>query len=168
MPELEIQFVPVRQPEHIAELANYANDIFREYFSAFQPLEKVDYLASYLLGTETLIRAIADEGYEYYFIDDAGVHVGFVGIQPREGYLFLSKLYLEKDQRGKGFGRRAFEFVKERARELGLNRIQLTCARDNEASLAVYDHMGLEIVDSVDNEVGNGIQMNDYILEYQL
>ncbi len=168
MSESELEFVPVKEPEHIAELANFADGIFREYFSAFHPEEKVDYLCRYLLGTETLIRAIADEGYEYYFMNADGVHVGFVGIQPREGYLFLSKLYLLKEQRGHGFGRQGFEFVKQRAQDLGYDRIRLTCARDNTCSLAVYDHMGLAVVESVDTEVGEGIQMNDYILEYQL
>lgn len=168
MSESELEFVPVREPEHIAELANFADGIFREYFLEFHPEEKVDYLCQYLLGTETLIRAIADEGYEYYFMDEDGAHVGFVGIQPREGCLFLSKLYLLAEQRGQGFGRQGFEFVKRRAQDLGFDRIRLTCARDNVRSLAVYDHMGLEIVESVDTEVGEGIQMNDYILECRL
>lgn len=167
MPEHELSFVPVKEPEHIAELANFADGIFREHFSKFHPEEKVDYLCRYLLGTETLIKAIADEGYEYYFVDDESGHVGFVGIQPHDDYLFLSKLYLAKEARGKGYGRQEFEFVKQRARDLGFSSIRLTCARDNETSLAIYAHMGLEIIESVDTDVGEGIQMNDYILEYR-
>lgn len=168
MPESELEFVPVREPEHIAELANFADGIFHEYFSTLHSPEKVDYLSSYLLGTQTLIREIADEGYEFYFVDLDGEHVGFIGIQPREDCLWLSKLYLAGEQRGKGYGRQEFEFVKQRARDYGYDKIQLTCARDNEGSLAVYEHLGCTILESIDTDVGEGIQMNDYLIEYKL
>lgn len=161
----ELKYIPVKEPEHIAELANYAETIFREYFSEFHPADKVEYLVKHLLSIDTLIRAIADEGYEYYFADDELGHVGFIGIKPCEEYLFLSKLYLQKDARGKGYGRQEFDFVRQRARDFGLNRIRLTVARDNEASWKKYLHMGFEIVDEVDNDVGDGFQMNDYIMD---
>lgn len=166
----DLSFTLVREPEHIAELANFAEGIFREYFSTLHTPEKVDYLVNYLLGTETLTREIADEGYEFYFADDETGHVGFIAVQPREdeGYLFLSKLYLEAGQRGKGYGRKEFEFVKQRALDFGLPKIRLTVARDNEASIAKYKHMGFGIIDKVDNDVGGGVQMNDYVMEYVL
>ena len=165
-----LSFDRVREPEHIAELANFADGIFREYFSQLHSPDKVDYLCTYLLGTETLTRSIADEGYEYYFADADGQHVGFIGIKAHEdeGYLFLSKLYMAADQRGKGYGRQAFEFVKDRARAFGVSKIRLTCARDNVASLDKYDHMGFVKIGRSDDEVGPGIQMNDFILEYTL
>ena len=163
----ELSYVSVKEPEHIAELANFAEKIFREYFITFHPEDKVDFLVEHLLSIETLIRCIADEGYEYYFADDETGHVGFTGIQgrPEEGLLFLSKLYLLKGMRGRGYGRQMFEFVKERARELGLDKIQLTVARDNTGSVQKYLHMGFEIVDEVDTDVGEGFQMNDYVME---
>lgn len=165
MPAEDVQFVPVKEPEHIAELANYADKIFHEYFSTMFAPDKVDYLCQYLLGTETLIRAIADEGYEYYFMDVDGQHVGFVAVQPRDGYLYLSKLYCEKAQRGHGYGRAGIEFAVERAREMGLGSIQLSCARENVSSLSLYDHMGFKKLRSEDNEIGEGIKMRDFVLE---
>ena len=101
----ELTFVKVDEPEHIAELANFAGDIFEEYFSQILPQNKVDYLVQYLLGTETITREIADEDYEYYFADADGAHVGFVAVAPKDDHLYLSKLYLTKGNRGKGYGR---------------------------------------------------------------
>ncbi|MGI6032254.1 MAG: GNAT family N-acetyltransferase [Coriobacteriales bacterium] len=164
----DLVMVRVRQPEHIAELANFASDIFREYFSTLYSAEKVECLIDHLLSTEALTRAIADEGYEYYFVDEEDEHIGFLGIQPHESYLFLSKLYLVKEARGKGYGRAMFNTVKERAKELGCSTIRLNCARDNVASLDYYDHIGFKKVGREDTEIGNGFQMNDFILEYQL
>lgn len=165
---LHLDFVRVKDPENIAELAIFAEGIFREYFSTLHEPEKVDYLVNHLLSLETLTSAIADEGYEYYFVDEgeSGEHVGFVGIRPDDDFLFLSKLYLTKGARGKGLGRAEFEFVKQRAKELGFDSIRLTCARDNEASLARYDHMGFKRIANVNTSVGGGFEMNDYLMEY--
>ena len=164
----ELTFVKVDEPEHIAELANFAGDIFEEYFSQILPQNKVDYLVQYLLGTETITREIADEDYEYYFADADGAHVGFVAVAPKDDHLYLSKLYLTKGNRGKGYGRQELQFVKQRARAHGLDKIRLNCARENIASLDCYDHMGFKKVKKVDAQVGEGIQMNDYVLEYDL
>ena len=143
----QLDFIRVKDPERIAELAIFAEGIFREYFSTLHEPAKVDYLVNHTLSLETLTTAIADEGYEYYFVDDAqtGEHLGFVGIRPDE-----------------------FEFVKQRAREHGLGRIRLTCARDNIASLDRYDHMGFKRIACVNNDVGGGFEMNDYLMEYTL
>ena len=164
----EVTFDPVVEPERIAELANFAEGIFREYFSTLHSQDKVEYLVNYLLSTETLIRAIADEGYEYYFVNVGEEHVGFIGIQPQPEFLYLSKLYLVKAARGKGYGRQEFEFIKQRARDLGLGSIRLTCARDNIASLDRYDHMGFKKIARVNSDVGDGFEMNDFVLEYTL
>lgn len=160
----------VKDPEHIAELAIFAEAIFKDYFLTLHSPEKVEYLANYLLSTESLTSAIADEGYEYYFVNEAQSHkhIGFIGIKPDDGYLFLSKLYLSKDARGKGYGRAEFEFVKQRARELGFTRIRLTCSRDNAPSLERYDHMGFARIALVNSSVGGGFEMNDYVMEYTL
>lgn len=172
MPNLS--FVRVNDPERIAELAIFAEEIYREYFATIHSPEKVDYMVNHLLSLETLTTAIADEGYEYYFVDDAdavdGVgileHVGFLAVRPDDGFLYLSKLYLIKDARGKGLGRAEFEFVKQRARDLDLPSIRLTCARDNTASVARYEHMGFKRIACVNNPVGGGFEMNDYLMEY--
>lgn len=58
----QLDFVRVKEPERIAELAIFAEDIFREYFSTLHGPEKVDYLVNHLLSIETLTTAIADRG----------------------------------------------------------------------------------------------------------
>ena len=101
------------------------------------PQNKVDYLVQYLLGTETITREIADEDYEYYFADADGAHVGFVAVAPKDDHLYLSKLYLTKGNRGKGYGRQELQFVKQRARAHGLDKIASTVhAKTSRASTA--------------------------------
>jgi GNAT superfamily N-acetyltransferase len=55
---------------------------------------------------------------------------------------FVDELYVEEKFRGKGLGRRAMEFVEQRARELGVNAIHLEVDRGNEAALGLYRRTG--------------------------
>ena len=55
---------------------------------------------------------------------------------------FVDELYVEERFRGKGLGRRAMEFVEERARELGVNAIHLEVDRGNDAARGLYRRTG--------------------------
>ena len=51
----QLDFVRVdKDPERIAELAIFAEGIFREYFSTLHEPQKVDYLVNHTLSLETL------------------------------------------------------------------------------------------------------------------
>jgi len=55
---------------------------------------------------------------------------------------FVDELYVEEKFRRRGVGRRAMEFVEERARELGVNAIHLEVDRGNDAALGLYRRTG--------------------------
>ncbi len=162
----QLTFTPVQDPDHIAELANFAEEIFREYYPRMLTSEKLEYVLVRTLSAGVLVGQIADDGYEYYFADIDGDHVGYLGIQPREDCLYLGKVYIRAGERGKGFGRQAFEFVKRRMRELGLHAIRLACNRDNMDALTRYDHMGFSIYGEENVDIGNGYELNNYLLEW--
>ena len=106
-----------------------------------------------------------ENGYEYYRIFDQDGFCGYCGIHPENGKLFLSKLYLKKEARGKHLATNVFEFLKQLCRERGLTAIWLTCNKHNDNSLAVYRHLGFETVDTQVADIGNGFVMDDYIME---
>ena len=55
---------------------------------------------------------------------------------------FIDELYVEEKYRRQGLGRRAMEFVEERARELGVNAIHLEVDHGNEPALGLYRRVG--------------------------
>jgi diamine N-acetyltransferase len=55
---------------------------------------------------------------------------------------FVDELYVEERFRGRGFGRRAMEFLEQRAAELGVNAVHLEVDRGNEPALALYRRTG--------------------------
>ena len=109
------------------------------------------------------------ENYEYFIkkvvpvAEAAGV---YIGIHPETDALFLSKLYLHKDYRGRHIATQAFHFLIDLCKKRGLKKIWLTCNKHNDSSLAVYHHLGFQVTDTQEADIGNGFIMDDYIMTY--
>jgi ribosomal protein S18 acetylase RimI-like enzyme len=57
---------------------------------------------------------------------------------------FVDELYIEPQYRRQGIGRRAMQFVEERARELGVNAIHLEVDEGNDAAAELYRRAGYD------------------------
>lgn len=57
---------------------------------------------------------------------------------------FIDELYIEPEYRRQGIGRRAIQFVEERARELGVNAIHLEVDHGNDPAAELYRRSGYE------------------------
>ena len=145
----------------IKEMSEMATAILREHYDPIIGKEQNDYMLKMFQSEEAVAEQL-DHGYNYYFAKDEGQNAGFLAYYPREGALYLSKLYLYKDQRGKGFSRVMLEFLKEKAKELGLNRIELNVNRNN-PSVQVYEKLGFTVAWTEKNDIGNGFYMDDYV-----
>jgi ribosomal protein S18 acetylase RimI-like enzyme len=55
---------------------------------------------------------------------------------------FIDELYIEPQYRRQGIGRRAIQFVEERAREQGVNAIHLEVDQGNDPAAALYRRAG--------------------------
>jgi ribosomal protein S18 acetylase RimI-like enzyme len=57
---------------------------------------------------------------------------------------FIDELYIEPQYRRQGIGRRAMQFVEERARELGVNAIHLEVYKGNDPAAELYRRAGYD------------------------
>jgi ribosomal protein S18 acetylase RimI-like enzyme len=57
---------------------------------------------------------------------------------------FIDELYIEPEFRRRGLGRRALEFVEEKARASGVNAIHLEVDRGNDPAMELYRRTGYE------------------------
>jgi len=58
---------------------------------------------------------------------------------------FISELYVDEENRGKGYGKQAMLLIEEKARELGLKSIGLHVFGVNQAARNLYEAVGYEI-----------------------
>lgn len=161
-------FVPVRTDGQLTDLADLANEIWHEYFPCLLTPEQIDYMVEKFQSRRAMADQMTSQNYRYYFISLEGRPVGYIGVQPGDGKLFLSKLYLKKEYRGKGLAGRAFDFLEELCREEGLCAIWLTVNKYNDHSIAVYRRRGFQMVRSQVTDIGHDFVMDDYVLEKKL
>jgi len=57
---------------------------------------------------------------------------------------FIDELYIEPQYRRQGIGKRAMQFVEERARELGVNAIHLEVDQGNDPAAELYRRSGYD------------------------
>ena len=147
--------------EEINEMSGMATAIVRDYYDPIIGKEQNDYMLKMFQTPEAIAEQL-EHGYRYYFVRENGKNLGFVAFYPRENALYLSKLYLYKDERGKGYAREILEFLKTQARELGFNRIELNVNRNNDTRF-IYEKLGFTVAWEEKNDIGNGFYMDDYV-----
>lgn len=163
----DLRIIPVTNEELVYSLSAVADDIWHEYFTPIIGENQVDYMLEKFLSPEALVEQI-NSGYEYFLFSHEYTFAGFAGIHEDGDTLFLSKLYVHKDFRGKGFASYMFRKFVELCKLRGLNKIWLTCNKNNKKTLAIYDHFGFQITKEEKADIGNGFFMDDYILEYKI
>lgn len=162
-----LRIIPVTNIELVYSLSAVADDIWREHYTPIIGEAQVDYMLEKFLSPDALVEQI-NSGYEYFLFSYEYTFAGFAGIHEEDGKLFLSKLYVHEEFRGKGIASHMFKQFIEICKERNLSKIWLTCNRHNTNTLAVYEHLGFQTVREEATDIGNGFVMDDYILEYDM
>ena len=147
--------------EGIAEMSAVASAIVREHYDPILGVEQNDYMLEKFQSPGAIAEQL-DHGYEYYFVGDKSRRLGFAAFYPRGDAMYLSKLYLYKEERGKGYSRLILDFVRDKAAQAGLSAVELNVNRFN-PSIAVYEHLGMRRVRAEKNDIGGGWYMDDYV-----
>ena len=145
----------------VSEMSSIATEIVREHYDPIIGEEQNTYMLE-KFQSEDAIRGQIDHGSEYYFVSEGPRRVGFMAFYPREKAMYLSKLYLYKSERGKGYGRQMLNFIIEKAREAGLSSIELNVNKNN-ATIKIYEKLGFELLRTEKIDIGSGYYMDDYV-----
>lgn len=165
---MQFSVQPIKSAEETRRLAALASAVWHEYFPCILSSEQIDYMVEQFQSYPALCRQMEEEGYRYYFLLCDGEIAGYTGIAPKDGKLFLSKLYLSKEFRGKGLASEAFAFLESFARENNLSSIYLTVNRHNAHAISVYEKKGFVTVREQAADIGGGFIMDDFVMEKAL
>ena len=157
----------VSDENQIVIIENLASEIWNEHFTPIIGKAQVDYMLEKFQSKKAITEQLKN-GFLYFLIKNNNDPVGYIGVLPKDRQLFLSKLYITLDERGKGRGRKAIEFLEQLAIEKNVNKISLTVNRNNSATINAYKKLGFDIRGSAVKDIGNGFVMDDYILEKKL
>ena len=154
--------------QDIQKLAILASNIWHEYWTEILIPAQIEYMLEQFQSSTAIEKQILEEDYNYYFVIENNENIGYFGISNKKNYMFLSKLYIIKDYRHKGIGKKAFEKIKELTIMENLKTIRLTVNKYNTNTINTYKKWGFKITDAVVTDIGSGFVMDDYIMEYYL
>ncbi|WRS26377.1 GNAT family N-acetyltransferase [Oscillospiraceae bacterium MB08-C2-2] len=164
---MKVSLKSIQTKQDVAELLPLLQKIWREVFPPIIGAEQTEYMLCHYQSPDNIMHEITD-GAQYFLIEADGERVGYTAYEIRADHLFISKIYLLNSQRGKGLSSGLFDWLENEARKAGKNRLHLHVNRKNQQAIAVYQHKGFAVVDSVDHDIGNGYVMDDFYMEKPL
>ncbi len=145
-----------------------AHEIWLEHFSPLLGIERVKSILSEIQSPEA-IRDQIRSGMEYFTLIEHNEPIGYLAFRPdpANAELFLSKLYIKREWRGRGFAREAISFLERRSALCGITRITLTVYPGNSSAIAAYERMGFVQTGTVYREIGD-FKVHDIFMQKTL
>ena len=163
-----LEFKKVLTQKDTELTAELAKEIWNQHFVPLIGQGQVDYMLEHFQSESAMAKQI-ESGYEYYQFMLDKTAIGYFAICPEEdNTLFLSKLYLKQECRGRGYARQAFEYIKDIATSNGNTMVWLTVNKHNDNTISVYKKFGMKIIRSQVTDIGNGYVMDDYVFGNEL
>lgn len=164
---MSVEITKVKYYPELREIAVLADEIWHECYGELLGQGQVDYMVENFQSIEAMTEQIENQGYTYLAVREDGELCGYIGIKPEsDDRLFLSKLYLRQDKRGRGTAWAMLGYVFDEARKIGKKRVYLTVNKHNDHAIDVYKKIGFVVTDTAVTDIGGGYVMDDFIMEY--
>ncbi|CAG5082184.1 GNAT family N-acetyltransferase [Parvicella tangerina] len=162
-PRLSIQLIETENDNRLRKIEQLAQEIWTEHYTPIIGEAQVKYMLDQFQRYQKIKEQLL-EGYIYGVVYLQDHLIGYFSVQPRDHHLFLSKIYLKSNQRGKGFFSVVLKFIEQVAKEYQKKVIELTVNKHNTDTINIYKTKGFEIVKPAVFDIGNGYVMDDYIM----
>ncbi|MGM9681670.1 MAG: GNAT family N-acetyltransferase [Eubacteriales bacterium] len=158
-------FIKAVFEDQINQLSELAFEIQSEYYAPITGEEQTQYILKTFQSPDAIKAQIEDEKYIYYLLCEDSQPFGYIGIQPQGRCLFLSKFYIKKEMRRRGYGREALDFLVDLCREQRMDTIWLTVNRHNTDAIEIYKKLGFAVVRDLKRDIGEGYFADDYVMK---
>ena len=162
-----MDIISVKNEEQIKKVYELAGIIWREHYISIISVEQIEYMIQSFQSFEAISAHIKD-GYDYCLFADAKAEVGYISYKIIDDALFLSKIYVLAEHRGKGYAKAAVEFLKKIAVAEKCVKIRLTVNQNNHSSIKAYEKMGFVNARVQIADIGNGFFMEDFVMELNI
>ena len=104
-----------------------------EYMNALYPTE-----SNHLIDLNSLIS----DNFEFYLLRDQSEYTGCIAIRHFTDYAELKRMFVKKEFRGFGYGRRLLEFALERCKQHGHETIRLETGIYQPEATSLFEKIG--------------------------
>lgn len=168
MKEQQVELKLLTTEDDIKKLAKLAKEIWEECFIDIISKEQIDYMVEKFQSEKAIKNEIENENYLYYALAAGNEFIGYTAVAQQENKLLLSKVYLKKEHRGRGYSSILLNKAEEVAVLKNLNSVYLVVNKNNKKATEVYLNKGYKIKGERVKDIGNGFVMDDYICEKEL
>ncbi len=147
-------------------VASLAKEIWQEYFTPIIGADQVAYMLENF-QSEHAIREQLEQGFYYFLASVDNVPMAYIAFMAEEERVFISKLYVKAQWRGRGLGKQLFSIAKNFALVKKKSKLYLTVNKHNSLAIQTYEAMGFETIADVVKDIGGGFVMDDYVMELE-
>ncbi len=158
-----MQIIKATSAAQLEKISALAFEILPEVYDGYLPAEHVIFFLQ-KFQTPGAIQKQISEDYEYYLLEHNETAFGYIGLQLSPNKMVLSKLYMLKGYRSKGWGDKAMAFINDRSMQLGSKKIQLVVHRNNRGAIKFYKQRGFVITRPLLHSFENGHSVEDYLM----
>ena len=153
-----------------SEISVLAGEIWREHYVPIIGIKQVEYMLNKYQSPKQIYEDICKNDFIYFTAehDKDNKLVGYAACQPRIDHIYLSKIYVHKDNRGNGISRIFINEIESICKEHTLHKICLSVNKHNKDTIAIYNKMGFKTIDSIKVDIGDGFFMDDFVMEKTL
>jgi GNAT superfamily N-acetyltransferase len=143
------------------------------WWPVYEPIvgaEQVRYMLNAFYNTEVIIQQIITGAQTYLLLYEGDIPKSFAAFSPRKEdptIYKLHKLYCLPAEQGKGFGRLLIDAVEKAVLVSGHHVLDLNVNRYNKAK-TFYEKLGFSVIYEEDINIGNGYEMNDFVMRKEL
>lgn len=144
-------------------LYDFAAPIWKECYRDVLPLGQIDLLTHKYFDFENA-RKFKAQGMIYQYVLFDGEPVGFIAYELHEDHVYLDKLYLKNDYRGKHISSAVFDDLISRYQK----PIRLNVNQGNKLGMRAYLGRGFQVIETKEYPLPGGYVNRDYIMEKPL
>lgn len=160
----KVEFEKVASQAQLEDMSSLATKILKAYYDPIVGEEINGAMLKSFQSVEGISKEI-QEGGEYFFVTLKGERIGFVAVEPKKEYYYLSKFYLLEEYRGRGLASKMFAFVKDKALKAGYDKIILNVNAANSDTIERYKHFGFVVKEDIQRNVGKDMYVHDYVMQ---
>lgn len=152
----------------IPQIRALADRIWRACYLQMIGQAQVDYMLEWMYSPREIRRQLS-AGVDWWMVNLDGSSIGYLSWtwDPGAREFELNKLYLAPEFHGRGVGQRMLDHVKSTARALEAGSVRLRVNKANATALAAYRRAGFVIAESLQQDIGNGFVMDDYLMVWR-
>lgn len=149
--------------QDVFAISELANRIWRKHYPSIITNEQIDFMLEKMYSAQSL-RDQINKAYHFLIAQEKEDIIGYLSLLKRNGgNYFLDKLYVDTERQKRGVGKLLLNYATKEITDKFQIRLQVN--RKNHKAINFYFKEGFVIESVEDFDIGNGFQMNDFVMQ---